>query len=308
MSKALPPILPEGTAVVTRVPLGSKENPRPPGLVGRLVRCPLDPTHGYRVTLVTGEEISLTREQFSVLTDFHAPGHSAETVAINPMDEHSLYPCVIYKCVIGSRAYSLDTDTSDTDHRGIYLPPADLHWSLAGVPEQLENHATQEVYWELGKFIQLALKANPGAYETLYSPLVELVTPAAQPIIAARDCFLSKLAYQTYVGYTQSQFRKMEQDMRNHGEIRWKHAMHLIRLLILGIGILKERTVQLDASANRGMLLGIKRQEMPWAEVDKLRLSLQRDFEAEFGRTTLPERPDYAKANLLLIQARRGMI
>jgi uncharacterized protein len=304
----LPPILPEGTAVVTRVPLGSRENPRPPGLVGRLVRCPLDPTHGYRVTLVTGEEITLTRDQFSELTDFHSPGHAPGTAAIDPMDEHSLHPYVIYKCVIGSRAYGLDTDASDTDHRGVYLPPADLHWSLAGVPEQLENHATQEVYWEMGKFIQLALKANPGAYETLYSPVVELCAPLAENLLAQRDCFLSKLAYQTYVGYTQSQFRKMEQDMRSHGEIRWKHAMHLIRLLMLGIGILKDRTVQLNASAHRGDLLAIKRQEVPWAEVDKLRLSLQREFEMEFARTTLPERPDYAKANVLLIEARRAMV
>ncbi len=299
----LPPILPEGTAIVTRVPLGSKENPRPPGLVGRLVRCPLDPTHGYRVTLVTGEEITLTRAQFSVLTEFHSPeGHT-----INPMKEYNLYDHVIHKCVIGSRAYGLDTDSSDTDHRGIYLPPADLHWSLAGVPEQLENHATQEVYWEFGKFIQLALKANPGAYETLYSPLVEHTSDLARPLLAARDAFLSQLAYQTYVGYTQSQFRKMEQDMRNQGGIRWKHAMHLIRLLMLGIGILKHRTVQLDASAHRDQLLAIKRQEIPWPDVDKLRLSLQREFEHEFTHTSLPPRPDYDKANLLLIQARRAM-
>ena len=46
---------------------------------------------------------------------------------------------VIYRCVIGSRAYGLDDDVSDTDRRGIFLPPADLHWSLGGVPEQIAN-------------------------------------------------------------------------------------------------------------------------------------------------------------------------
>jgi hypothetical protein len=30
------------------------------------------------------------------------------------------------------------------DRRGIYLPIADLHWSLYGVPEQPENDKTQE--------------------------------------------------------------------------------------------------------------------------------------------------------------------
>ncbi|MFB2877736.1 hypothetical protein [Floridanema aerugineum] len=70
-------------------------------------------------------------------------------------------------------AYRLENEGSDVDRRGIYLPPADLHWSLYGVPEQL------------------------------------------------------------------SQFKKMEQDLRNQGEIRSKHAMHLIRLLLSGITILE---------------------------------------------------------------------
>ena len=45
------------------------------------------------------------------------------------------------------------TSESDTDRRGIYLPPAELHWSLYGVPEQLENAETEECYWELQKFL-----------------------------------------------------------------------------------------------------------------------------------------------------------
>jgi uncharacterized protein len=42
-----------------------------------------------------------------------------------------------------------------------------MHWSLYGVPEQLENDATQEVYWELQKFLLLSLKANPNVLECL---------------------------------------------------------------------------------------------------------------------------------------------
>src|SRR5438477_73705 len=84
-----------------------------------------------------------------------------------------LYDHVIYRCIVGSRAYGLDDDESDTDRRGIYLPPAELHWSLSGVPEQLENLATDDVYWEIQKFITLALKANPNVLECLYTPLAE---------------------------------------------------------------------------------------------------------------------------------------
>src|SRR3989454_1394671 len=31
-----------------------------------------------------------------------------------------------------------------------------------------------------------------------------------------------------------SQFKKLEQDLRARGEIKWKHAMHLMRLLLSG--------------------------------------------------------------------------
>ena len=63
--------------------------------------------------------------------------------------------------MIGSQAYGLAGEDSDIDRRGIYLPPADLHWSLYGVPDQLENDETQEAYWEIQKFLVLALEGEP---------------------------------------------------------------------------------------------------------------------------------------------------
>ena len=39
-----------------------------------------------------------------------------------------------------------------------------------------------------------------------------------------RQIFMSKLIYQTYNGYVMSQFRKLQKDIENYGEIRWKHA------------------------------------------------------------------------------------
>ena len=69
------------------------------------------------------------------------------------------------------------------------------------MPEQLENEATQEVYWELQKFLTLALKANPNVLECLYTPLVEHAGAMAQRLLEQRSIFLSKLVYQTYNGY-----------------------------------------------------------------------------------------------------------
>ena len=212
---------------------------------------------------------------------------------------------VIYRCVIGSRAYGLEDDQSDTDRRGIYLPPAELHWSLYGVPEQLENEETQEAYWELQKFIVLALKANPNVLECLNSPIVEFVTPLAEELLAMREAFLSKLVFQTYSGYVASQFKKMQTDVRNQGRVKWKHVMHLIRLLISGIDVLREGKVTVEVGEQREQLLEIKRGEVPFAEADAWRKRLQVELEQAFQQNTLPDRPDYERVNAFLIHARK---
>jgi hypothetical protein len=223
------------------------------------------------------------------------------------LKEYDLYDFVIYRCVVGSQAYGLSHEGSDTDRRGIYLPPADLHWSLYGVPEQLENAATEEVYWELQKFLVLALKANPNVLECLYSPLIETKTELAEDLLSHRDAFLSKLVYQTYNGYVLSQFKRLEQDLRSIGTIKWKHAMHLIRLLLSGITVLCEGFVPLSVEADRDRLLSIRRGEMDWESVNAWRLNLHQEFEDAFAETALPESPDYQAVNEFLLRARRSM-
>ncbi len=206
--------------------------------------------------------------------------------------------------MIGSQAYGLAGENSDVDRRGIYLPPADLHWSLSGVPEQLEND-TEEAYWEIGKFIRLALKANPNVLECLYSPTVEYSTEFAREVLATRHLFLSKRIYQAFNAYALSQFKKLERDLRNQGEPRWKHVMHLIRLLLSGMTALRDGFVPLDVGQLREQLLSIRSGQVPWAEVDKWRVSLHAQFDEAFAKSKLPEEPDYHRANQLLLRARR---
>jgi hypothetical protein len=56
------------------------------------------------------------------------------------------------------------------------------------------------------------------------------------------------------------------------------------------------------------MLLQIRRGQTRWDQVDELRKTLQKQFDRAFSATSLPERPDYAQANELLIQARLGAV
>jgi len=292
-----------GTQVVTLVDISgiSELVHDPRGTVGVVVKSPTDHEHSYRVRFPDGFESTLKRSEITMLARFKKGEIGDITHAVA---QEQLYQRVIFRCVIGSQAYGLANEASDVDRRGIYLPPADLHWSLHGVPEQLENQETQEAYWELQKFLVLALKANPNVLECLYIPLIEKVTPLAEELLAMKSVFLSRLVYQTYNGYVLSQFKKMQADIRNHGELKWKHVMHLIRLLLSGIGVLRDGFVPVRVDSYRDRLLAVRRGEIPWEEVEQWRLSLHQEFNAAFETTTLPERPDYERANAFLISAR----
>jgi len=228
---------------------------------------------------------------------------------LDPLQEHNLWQHVIYRCITGSQAYGLERHASAMDRRGIYLPPATIHWSLYGVPEQLENPDTEEVYWELEKFLKLALKANANVLEVLWSPIVDYASPLAEEMLSIRQAFLSTLVYQTFNGYAISQFKKLGQDMRNKGAIKWKHAMHLIRLLYTGIGTLRTGEVPVEVPAeHREHLLAIRDGRMDWETVDQWRRQLHSEFEQAYRETDLPDRPDYDAANAFLIKARLSMV
>jgi len=301
------PILSVGTQVVALVDVrGHDGRPvHPRGAVAVVVQAPSDYWHSYRVRFPDAFEASLRRHELAILSHFKL-GQMGE--GADPLAQYDLYQNVIYRCIVGSRAYGLDNQESDTDRRGIYLPPAELHWSLYGVPEQLENPQAEEAYWEIQKFLVMALKANPNVLECLYTPLVEHATPLAQEMLAMRSAFLSKIVYQTYSGYVMSQFKKLQGDLRNTGAVKWKHVMHLIRLLISGITVLEEGFVPVRVEQYRDKLLSIKRGEVPFEQVETCRLELHKRFNEAAEKTALPDRPDYAAANALLIKARRSMV
>jgi len=293
-----------GTQVVSLVEVRGTNNSlvHPRGAVGVVTRTPTGDQVQFLVRFLDGFEKSLERSQLEVLKHFKDRLGDG-----GPTADFDLEQFIIYRCVVGSRAYGLDQDDSDTDQRGIYLAPADLQWSLFGAPEQFEDNASQSCYWELQKFLTMALKANPNILECLYSPLVEKVTPLGAELVAARQGFLSQMIFQTFNGYAMSQFKKIEQDIRNQGAVRWKHAMHLLRLLLTGAATLREGRVPVRVEAHRDRLLVVKRGEMPWTDVDVWRQELHRDFESALAETKLPERPDYEAANRFLLKARREM-
>lgn len=295
------PILPAGTQVVTTVDLrgdaGGVRVPR--GAVGTILKAPTDGTHAYLVQLVDGAEHAFRRDQLATLA-------RCQDQALAPqLGGKALFDRVILRVVVGSRAYGLAEPDSDTDRRGVFVPPAELHWSLYGVPEQIDDEPGQQTFWELQKFLVMGCKANPNVLECLWSPLVEWATPLGQELLALRSALLSQLVFQTYSGYVASQFRKIEADLRQHGAPKWKHVMHLLRLLTAGVGVLATGEVPVDVGDQRPRLLAVRRGQLAWEEVQAWRQELHVRFTAAAQATRLPVRPDYERVDAFLRRARR---
>ncbi|MER6440556.1 nucleotidyltransferase domain-containing protein [Streptomyces sp. NPDC001185] len=212
----------------------------------------------------------------------------------------------IYSCVMGSRAFGLATEDSDTDRRGVFLAPTPLFWRFEKPPTHVEGPADEQFSWELERFCVLALRANPNILECLHSPLVEYADTTGRALLELRGAFLSRRAHETFARYAQGQRQKLEADVRRDGAPRWKHAMHLLRLLMASRDLLRTGTLTLDVGEQREPLLAVKRGEVPWSRVEAWMNGLATEADEALARSPLPAGPDHARVEDFLTAVRRA--
>lgn len=212
---------------------------------------------------------------------------------------------VIYACVVGSRAYGLAGPGSDTDRRGVFLAPTAAFWRFDKPPTHREGPRPEEFAWELERCLVLAMQANPTVLEVLWSPLVEKVTDVGRELLALRPALLSRRVGETYGSYAADQLQRLEGKRRRTGEVRWKQAMHMLRLLVAGAHVLRTGEVLVDVSARREDLLAVRRGEVPWAEVAARAQAYRADLAAALAGTALPAEPDRARVEEFLVSVRR---
>ncbi|MGW7469382.1 nucleotidyltransferase domain-containing protein [Streptomyces xantholiticus] len=212
----------------------------------------------------------------------------------------------VYSCVMGSRAFGLATDDSDTDRRGVFLAPAPLFWGFEKPPTHIDGPAQEQFSWELERFLELALRSNPNVLECLHSPVVEHIDDTGRELLTLRDAFLSRRAHETFVRYATGQRRRLDADVRQHGKPRWKHAMHLLRLLGSCRDLLRTGELVIDAGADRERLLEVKRGEVPWERVETWMTRLAEEADAAATGSPLPSDPDRARVEDFLVRTRRA--
>jgi len=217
----------------------------------------------------------------------------------------------IYEVLSGSHAYGLNHPHSDKDIRGIFVPSAN---ELLGFGyKETRERKPDKTYHSLRKYLGLALKANPSILSWLWirPSLIMRTTECSAEMRMNRVKLLSRHCYKTFGGYAISQLKKMEKSQgmptgyAMHGErdaasdppsaragYDTKNAMHLIRILRSGLGLLKHGDYELHREQDRGELLAIRAGEWRIEEVADEARHLMREMDVALIDSPLPQEPD----------------
>ncbi|MFJ6214428.1 DNA polymerase beta superfamily protein [Streptomyces sp. NPDC092296] len=211
----------------------------------------------------------------------------------------------VLSVVVGSHAFGLATEASDTDRRGVYVTPASWLWRLEKPPPHMAGPQDEQFSWEVERFCGLALTANPNVLEVLHSPLVERTTPLGAELRELAPAFLSRRAHQTHVRYADAQFARADARRARGEQPRGKHLLHLLRLLTGCAHLLETGTMRLDVGADRERLLAVGRGEVGWDEVCAWRDRLVRRVDSALPTSPLPAEPDAGRVEEWLVSVRR---
>ncbi|MFE2994243.1 DNA polymerase beta superfamily protein [Nocardia sp. NPDC059246] len=224
---------------------------------------------------------------------------------------------ILLEGVVGSTAYGLATEHSDTDYTGIYVQPTA---DLLGLHPPSRERATRvsravgidSCRHEIGKAMHLMLSCNPTASEILWLDTWTNTTDHGRELAHLRSCFLSAPRVRSaYFGYATSQFTRLIDRGRFAGSLetrREKHARHLMRLLWQGYqvyttGHLPIRVEDPDRFHEFG------RQVAADPESDAARaLLIEYEHKFDTARTVLPDQPDEAPLEDLLQRVRRAYL
>lgn len=203
-ARAVP--LPHGTEVVTRVDRVVGERRVPQGSLGRVTKVDgdtLDVTLvGHGVVRYARSELSARRTGQVLFAHRRADAWEA------------LAPCVVLETTVGSRAWGLADERSDTDLRGAFALPFAWTQGLVAPPEDLVSADGSATYWAVGKAIRQALRADPNTLEMLFVPGARALDPVGEWLLAERDAFVSVEIYGTFGRYALGQLRRLEQGLR----------------------------------------------------------------------------------------------
>jgi uncharacterized protein len=115
---------------------------------------------------------------------------------------------IIYKSIVGSKAYGTAVSTSDDDYKGVYVQHPNEILSFK-YKEQIDV-SKEECYYEVRRFLQLLQSANPTMLELLFMP-DECVIEKHEAFVLIqnhKEKFLTKKCLHSFGGYALQQIKK----------------------------------------------------------------------------------------------------
>ncbi|QDX94676.1 hypothetical protein EEL30_21790 [Brevibacillus laterosporus] len=223
---------------------------------------------------------------------------------------------LILKVYAGSISYGTNTKDSDEDFRGICIPDKNILLGLHTfeTKEKRELGELDDVTYSLQKFVQLALQNNPNILDTLFvaNNHVVFINEFGKELREIRKEFISKQAYKTYGGYAISQLQRMTKVEKNATGKRaaliekygydTKNAMHLIRLLHMGIEILTEGEVHVLRHDNK-YLMEIRNGKYTLSDIEDEYKHLKQLLDLAYVNSKIPSQPNFDKINSWLVDA-----
>lgn len=198
--------LPHGTEVTTRVDRVVGERTVPQGAVGRVVKVAGDEVD---VLVVGVGTVRFARRELTPRKVGQAQFAQRREVAWS-----ALRGCVVLETVVGSRAWGLSDEGSDTDLRGIFALP--LPWSAGLIegPADLVSADGSATYWRADKAVRQAMRADPNTLEMLFVPGARALDPIGEWLLGARDALVSAEIHGSFGRYALSQLKRLEQSQR----------------------------------------------------------------------------------------------
>lgn len=223
-----------------------------------------------------------------------------------------------YETMMGSVAYGVSSDTSDTDVYGICLPPKDLVFphlagEIPGFGNQVKRFETWQEHhvaaldkeWDfqifgIVKFFQLAMENNPNVIDSLFTPrrCVLSSTAVGEYVREHRTDFLHRGAWHKFKGYAYSQLNKIKTKAPTGKRVELveahgydvKFAYHVVRLLLEVEQILVARDIDLER--DREQLKAIRRGEWTLAQLEQWAQDKEQALEALYHKSELPYAAD----------------
>jgi uncharacterized protein len=237
-----------------------------------------------------------------------------------------------YLCLMGSVAYGVAGDDSDSDVYGWCIPPKEMVFphlagEITGFGRQIkrfeqwqEHHIIDKdvgkeydfSIYNIVKFFQLCMENNPNMCDALFVPERCVLHCSAIGNIARenRKLFLHKGCWHKFRGYAYSQLHKMsskepDPESKRAASIEKygfdvKFAYHVVRLIYEVEEILTTGNLHLDQ--NTEVLKAIRRGEWSEERVSQFFEQKEKALTKAYEESKLPYSPDEQKIKNVLLQ------